>query len=172
MKADVAPADTCNELQGGQREKQQPRNQPGTATSPSACWPMPSWPSSASPPATKRRRVGAVKGDLDPGLIPPTVPEARGLVLAMVEPEGRRRFLLGWSAWRRAHQAVAARCRKASLAAKRATRQAFGREVALKVTAIPPEDARLTDEQWALVRSLLPPQRGSIGRPPNDHSGE
>jgi len=87
------------------------------------------------------------------------------LVLAMVEPEGRRRFLLGWSTWRRAHQAVAARCR----AAKRATRQAFGREGPLKVTAIPPEDARLTDEQWTLVRPFLPPQRGSIGRPPNDH---
>jgi len=98
-------------------------------------------------------------------LIPPTVPEARRLVLAMAEPQGRRRFLLGWSAWRRAHQAVAARCR----AAKRATRQALREGRPPETAAIAPEGARLTDEQWASVRPLLPPQRGGIGRPPNDH---
>ena len=76
-------------------------------------------------------------------------------MLAIAEPKGRRRFLLGWSTWRRAHQAVAARCRKASLAAKRA--------------ALAPEEAHLTDEQWALVRPLLPLQRGGVGRPRNDH---
>ena len=38
-----------------------------------------------------------------------------------------------------------------------------------EIVSIAPEEVRLTDEQWALVRSLLPPQRGSIGRPPNDH---
>ena len=32
-----------------------------------------------------------------------------------------------------------------------------------------PEEARLTDEQWELVQPILPPQRGAIGRPPNDH---
>ena len=31
------------------------------------------------------------------------------------------------------------------------------------------EEAKLTDEQWALVRPLLPPQTGGVGRPPNDH---
>jgi transposase len=60
---------------------------------------------------------------------------------------------------------VAARCR----AAKRAARQALGTEEPLKAAAIPPEEARLTDEQWALVRPLLPAQRGGIGRPPLDH---
>jgi hypothetical protein len=64
---------------------------------------------------------------------------------------------------------VAARCRKASLAAKRAARRALGTEEPLKAAAIPPEEARLTDEQWESVRHLLPPQRGSIGRPPLDH---
>ncbi len=93
------------------------------------------------------------------------MPEVRRLVLAMAEPEGRRRFLFGWSAWRRAHQAVAARCR----AARRAARQALGTEGPLKAAALPPEEARLTDEQWALVSPLLPPQRGEIGRPPLDH---
>jgi hypothetical protein len=89
------------------------------------------------------------------------------LVLAMAEPKGRRRFLLGWSAWRRAHQAVAARCRKASLAAKRAA--ALRAKRPPEVAALAPEEAHLTDEQWALVHPLLPPQSGGVGRPPNDH---
>jgi Putative transposase of IS4/5 family (DUF4096) len=91
------------------------------------------------------------------------------LVLAMAEPKGRRRFLLGWSAWRRAHQAVAVRCREASLAAKRAARRALGTQEPLEAAPIPSEEATLTDEQWELVRPLLPPQRGSRGRPPLDH---
>jgi hypothetical protein len=68
---------------------------------------------------------------------------------------------LGWSAWRRAHQAAAARCR--------AARVALRRERPPAITTIAPEEARLTDEQWASVRPLLPPQRGGVGRPPNDH---
>ncbi len=98
------------------------------------------------------------------------MPEVRRLVLAIAEePEGRRRFLLEWSLWRRAHQAVAARCRKASRAAERAARCALARGGPPEVAALAPEEARLTDEQWALIRPLLPPQRGGIGRPPNDH---
>ncbi len=98
---------------------------------------------------------------------PPRVPEVRRLVLAMAEPKGRRRFLLGWSAWRRAHQAVAARCRKASLAAKRAALRA---KRPPEVAALAPEEAHLTEEQWALVHPPLPPQRGGVGRrPPNEH---
>jgi Putative transposase of IS4/5 family (DUF4096) len=89
----------------------------------------------------------------------------RRLVLAMAEPKVRRRFLLGWSSWRRAHQAVAARCR----AAKRAARQALGTQEPLRAAAIPPKEAALTDEQWASVLPLLPPQRGGAGRPPLDH---
>ena len=72
---------------------------------------------------------------------------------------------MGWSAWRRAHQAVAARCR----VAKRFARCALAREGPPEVAALAPEEARLTDEQWALVRPLLPPQKGGVGRPPNDH---
>ena len=83
----------------------------------------------------------------------------------MAAPKRRRRFLLGWSVWRRAHQAVAARCR----AAKWAARQGRGTSEPLKAAVIAPEEAALTDEQWALVSPLLPPQRGEIGRPPNDH---
>jgi hypothetical protein len=64
---------------------------------------------------------------------------------------------------------VAVRCRKARLAAKSAARAALGGERPPEVAAIAPEEARLADEQWAVVRPLLPPQRGGIGRPPNDH---
>src|SRR5215213_7381490 len=53
------------------------------------------------------------KGGADPSLIPLTVPEVRRLVLAMGEVAERRSFRLGWSRWRRAHQAVAARCHAA-----------------------------------------------------------
>jgi putative transposase of IS4/5 family DUF4096 len=98
-------------------------------------------------------------------LIAPTVPEVRRLVLAMAAPGERRRFLLGWSTWRRAHQAVAARCRAARLAARRS----LGGKGPPEVAALAPEEARLTDEQWELVQPILPPQRGAIGRPPNDH---
>ena len=87
----------------------------------------------------------------------------------MAEPEERRYFLLGWSAWRRAHQAVAFRYRKASLAAKRAARNALREKRILDTVVIAPEEAELTDEQWERVKPILPPQRGSIGRPPNDH---
>ncbi|MDP9475518.1 MAG: transposase [Actinomycetota bacterium] len=91
----------------------------------------------------------------------------RKLVLAMAAPEGRRRSLLGWSTYRRAHQAVAARCRAARRALAR--RGPSGGRAGLRATALTPEEARLTDEQWAVVRPLLPPQKGGVGRPPNDH---
>jgi hypothetical protein len=97
------------------------------------------------------------------------VPEARKLVLAMAAPRRRRRFLLEWSTWRRAHQAVAACCQKASRAAKRAASATAGREGPPEAVAIAPEEARLTDEQWVLLRPLLRPQRDGVGRPPNDH---
>lgn len=63
--------------------------------------------------------------------------------------------------WRRAHQAVAARCR--------AARQERGTGERLKAASIAPEETYLTDDQWASVRPLLPPQKGQIGRPPHDH---
>ena len=63
---------------------------------------------------------------------------------------------------------MAARCREASLAAKRAVRHALG-GATLKTAATVPEEADLTEEQWALVLPMLPPQRGAVGRPPNDH---
>jgi transposase len=93
-------------------------------------------------------------------------------LLAMAEPdEEKRAFRLGWSAWRRAHQAVAKRCEKASRAAKRAL---FRRESTLEdrtgphVTTLSPEGAPLTDAEWKMVEPLIP-QRPSAGRRYNEH---
>jgi hypothetical protein len=48
------------------------------------------------------------------------VPEVRRLVLAMGEAAERRAFRLGWSRWRRAHQAAAAHCHAATRTLTRA----------------------------------------------------
>jgi hypothetical protein len=102
-----------------------------------------------------------------------TVPEVRCVLLAMAEPdEEKRAFQLGWSVWRRAHQAVAKRCKKASRAAKRA----LGQEKPSgsdggggpKTTAIVPEEAPLTNEEWEMVEPLIP-RRPPAGRTYNDH---
>lgn len=91
-------------------------------------------------------------------------------MLAMAEPEERRRFRLGWSVWRRVHQALAARCRRASHAA----RDALGPGGSSKdrarttVTVLAPEGAPLTDAEWERVRSLLP-HRPPAGRSYHDH---
>jgi Putative transposase of IS4/5 family (DUF4096) len=92
-------------------------------------------------------------------------------LLAMAEPdEHKRAFRLRWSAWRRAHQALAARYRKASRAAKRALR----REAAVQdgtgpsTTTLCAEGAPLTDEEWEMVDPLLP-NKPPAGRPYNDH---
>ena len=86
----------------------------------------------------------------------------RRLVLAMAEGQERRAFRFGWSVWRRAHQAVAARCH----AARRARRQA---RPPIAPVASPPPPVHLADAEWELVRSLLPPQRPPVGRPRRDH---
>lgn len=92
-------------------------------------------------------------------------------MLAMVEPdEQKRSFRLGWSVYRRAHQAVAARCRKAS----RDARGAFSLErrsedrAGPKAIELPPEGAPLNDEEWARVKHLIP-HKPPAGRPYHDH---
>ena len=82
----------------------------------------------------------------------------------MGEVAERRLFRLGWSRWRRAHQAVAARCH----AARHAPRQAA---LPLARAAPPPPaaEAGLTDSEWHRVVSLLPPQQPTTGRPRHDH---
>jgi hypothetical protein len=92
------------------------------------------------------------------------VPEVRRLVLAMGETAEQRSYHLGWSRWRRAHQAVAARCH--------AARQALRGVASPPARAAPPPasaDAGLTDDEWRRVAPLLPPQKPAIGRPRHDH---
>jgi hypothetical protein len=92
----------------------------------------------------------------------------------MAEPdEEKRTFRLGWSAWRRAHQAVAKRCKKASRAAK----CAFGTESTLEdrtttkpkaATLLPEGAALLSNEEWEVLEPLIPP-KPPAGRPYHDH---
>ena len=94
-------------------------------------------------------------------------------MLALAEAdEEKRTFRLGWSSWRRAHQAVARRCKKANRAAKRAfgRQRPFRKDVAgSKTIAVVPQEAALTEAQWSLIEPLLPPRRGRVGRPLHDH---
>ena len=99
-----------------------------------------------------------------PDLLPLTVPEVRRLVLALAGAAEQRAFRLGWSRWRRRHQAAAAR--------SHAARQRHCRTPppAAPVTPLPAVlGAALTDAEWALVQPLLPPQRPATGRPRHDH---
>jgi len=114
-------------------------------------------------------------------LIPPTVPEVRRVIQAMAGPIEEREFRLGWSLWRRAHQAVAKRCHKVSHAVKhdplRGGRLPDGlpdlarrptpaaRPVSTPIAAPP----LLTDEKWERVRALMPPQKPPTGRPRSNH---
>src|SRR5215213_2119100 len=107
---------------------------------------MPAWSSCAWPPTGTRPR----KGGGDPGLIPITVPDVRRLFLALTGSHEQRRFRLQWSVWRRAHQAVAARCL--------AQRRAQGRDrprVTLAAAPSTAAPAELTATEWELVRPLL-----------------
>lgn len=96
----------------------------------------------------------------------------RSVLLALAEPdEEKRTFRLEWSSYRRAHQAVAARCKKASRAARRALgwQRPLGSKTEPKMTEVAPEEAALTEAQWTLIEPLLPSRRGRIGRPLHDH---
>ena len=83
---------------------------------------------------------------------------------AMGDTAERQPFRLGWSRWRRAHQAVAARCHTM----RRMSHQA---DLPLTRAALPPPAAKagLTDAEWHRVASILPPQQPATGRPRYDH---
>ena len=101
------------------------------------------------------------------------LPEVRSVLPALAEPdEEKRTFRLGWSAYRRAHQAVAARCKKVSRLAERALcrQRLSGKDAGgPKIIAVAPEEAALTEAKWVLIEPLLPSRRGRVGRPLNDH---
>jgi hypothetical protein len=89
----------------------------------------------------------------------------------MAEPDEEKRvFRLGWSTWRRAHQALAARYRKVSRAAKGALSAEAPAEdrAGPSTTTICTEGTPLTDEEWQMVEPLLP-HKPPAGRPYNDH---
>jgi len=93
----------------------------------------------------------------------------------MAEPELNREFRMGWSLWRRTHQAVAKRCHSA----RRSLRWAGGTPSAalqdstiMRVIETIPEPMRtpvLTDSEWERLSPLMPPQKPPIGRPRRDH---
>jgi transposase len=88
----------------------------------------------------------------------------RRLILALGEAAEQWSFRLAWSRWRRAHQAVAARCHAARRAHRRLSSPAV-RAALRPATA----EAGLTDAEWHLVQPLLPPQKPMTGRPRHDH---
>jgi len=90
------------------------------------------------------------------------VPEVRRLLLALGEEGDRRPFRLGWSRWRRAHQAVAQRCHSARRERSRAAHPG-----PRALPAVAPGD--LTDAAWERVWPLLPPQPPPVGRRNHDH---
>ena len=92
------------------------------------------------------------------------MPEVRRLVAALGEAAERRPFRLGWSRWRRAHQAVAARGHAARHELRRGARPPT--RAAPQSAAAP---AWLTDAEWHLIQPLLPSQQPATGRPRHDH---
>lgn len=126
--------------------------------------------------AARNKEVARKKGGLSLLCLRSPVAEVRRVMLAMGEPEEEKRaFRLGWSAWRRAQQAVAKRCKKASRAAKGALRTESTLEdrrtttTKLKASTLPPEEAApLSDEEWEVLEPLIPP-KVPAGRPYHDH---
>jgi transposase len=83
-------------------------------------------------------------------------------LLTLAEPPERLQFRLAWSTFRRRHQAGAKRCH----AARRARAPSAGIPT---IQVLSSGDFRLTDEQWARIAAVLPPQKPATGRPANDH---
>jgi Putative transposase of IS4/5 family (DUF4096) len=98
------------------------------------------------------------------------------VILAIAGPEDEREFRLGWSLWRRAHQAIAKRCHEASHATKHGPlpeERLLGLvqhvPTATRTSASTPMAACLTNEKWNLVEPFMPPQKPLTGRPRSDH---
>ncbi len=106
------------------------------------------------------------------------------MISAISGPEAQREFRLGWSLFRRAHQAVAKRCHKATHRAKHATerhviehdaRRGGGSDPTEASEATAPrrpleakEAGLLADAEWERIRPLLPTQKPGQGRPRRD----
>jgi len=93
-----------------------------------------------------------------------TVPEVRRLLLALAESPERLGSRLSWSTFRRQHQATA----KCGHAVRRAQERVHSRNrpTIQRLSAL---NLDLTDEHWARISPLLPPQQPSTGSPANDY---
>ena len=96
------------------------------------------------------------------------------MILALAGPEEELGFRLGWSLWRRAHQAVARRCHSAPRAFRHERtppppRPSHPATSAAADAAPAPINVQLTDEGWELLKPLLPSQKPPLGRPRRDH---
>jgi hypothetical protein len=100
-------------------------------------------------------------------LIALSVPEVRRLVLTHVAAPDTQAFLLDWSRFRRAHQAVAQRCHVARRRREHATWVPPAAIAPAEGAAIPCRG--LTEAEWERVRALLPPQQPAVGRRRHDH---
>lgn len=100
------------------------------------------------------------------------------MIIAMSAAEGQREFRFGCSLWRRAHQAIAKRCHKASHQAKHAathrathrladhdTPEDKGGDPEPSNSIRPPEAGRITNAEWERVRELMPRQKPGMGQP-------
>jgi hypothetical protein len=106
------------------------------------------------------------------------------MIRAMMGPEEQKEFRLAWSLFRRAHQAVAKRCHKATRRAKYSTEHhsiehdpSRGRNLdvaesseatAPTIPTLAPKASLLANEQWERIRPLLPRQKPGQGRPRRD----
>ena len=93
------------------------------------------------------------------------------MVLALAGPAEELGFRIGWSRWRRAHQAIAKRCHAAERLARGHPAEedpARPAPAAVPAELSAPVAAPLTDAEWERVRPLLPPQRPPVGRPRRD----
>ena len=86
----------------------------------------------------------------------------RRLILAMAGPEEEREFRLGWTLWRRAHQAVAKRCHTAKRDLLRARLPGAVQPESPTTVMLAPAlaSSRVTDAQWARIEPLLPQNGG------------
>lgn len=82
----------------------------------------------------------------------------------MTEPPEQRGFHLSWSTFRRRHQASAHRCH----AARRSEREPSTSDTP-PLQLLSSGEYTLTDEQWARIAPLLPPEKSPTGRPAHDH---
>jgi hypothetical protein len=100
-----------------------------------------------------------------------SVSEIRRLLHLLGDDAAQRSFHLRWSQWRRRHQwqAQQAHIRRRALQADSASSEVPSSldllPAPLLIAPLPP----LSEERWAQIAPLLPPQRPPTGRPATNH---